>query len=397
MTIKVGLIGLGDNSQRMTFGTWGAMTHLPSILALPDYEIVAVANSTVESARKSIKANGLPARTRAYGSPEDIANDPNVDLVVVSVAVPKHFRLAKPALEKKKDVFVEWPLGASLAEAEELTRLAATNGVKTIVGLQARAEPAILKLKQILAEGRIGRVISSTVQGSTGVVSPSMWGKGGEYYLDVKSGGNEFTIYFGHCKYTCHVPCLYWRADCGVLLSVIDTFTHVLGDFVDVQGLLQAQYKSIPIMDLSNGQIVDPAHPKTSPDHIFVQGTLENDVVASIAFKKAISAVDNTGLRWTITGTEGEIQLTTPEGHLQFDGPQGWSLKVKKGKADQAEDIDLANLDNSPAAGIPAPAPNIARLYQSFAKGSGLEATFESSLKTHRLLDRIAKSAGWEI
>jgi predicted dehydrogenase len=200
--IRVGIIGLGIYGQAMVPGVWGVIGHLRSIQRLDEYEIVAVANSSVDSARRSIEHHGLPAETKAYGTPEDIAGDPAVDLIVVSVEVKKHFYLAKPAIEMKKNIFVEWPLGASLAEAEALTQLAAANNVKTIVGLQSRADPKFLKLKEILASNEIGTVVSSTVVATTGPRTIDMWTKGAEYYLDFKSGGNEFTIFFAHCETT---------------------------------------------------------------------------------------------------------------------------------------------------------------------------------------------------
>lgn len=57
-----------------------------------------------------------------------------------------HKRLTLPALLAKKDVFVEWPLGNGLAEAEEMAALAKKQGVKTYVGLQARVQPFIVKV-----------------------------------------------------------------------------------------------------------------------------------------------------------------------------------------------------------------------------------------------------------
>ena len=137
--IRVGLIGLAATTDISLTGAWGVNAHLRSIQCLDDYELVAVANSSVESAQKSIDYHELPSSTKAYGSPEDIAADPNVDLVVVSVSVSKHYELAKPAIQHKKDIFVEWPLAASPALAEELTNLATANGVRTIVGLQGRS------------------------------------------------------------------------------------------------------------------------------------------------------------------------------------------------------------------------------------------------------------------
>lgn len=106
---RVGIIGLNSTSEGSILGAWGVQAHLRSLQGLPGlYEIVAVANSTVESSQKSIDFHKLPATTKAYGSPEDIAADPNVELVVVSVEVRKHYQLAMPALKHKKAVFVEW-------------------------------------------------------------------------------------------------------------------------------------------------------------------------------------------------------------------------------------------------------------------------------------------------
>jgi predicted dehydrogenase len=138
--VRVGIIGLAATVDYAITGAWGVLAHLRSIQALSDeYQIVAVANSSAESARRSIEFHNLPATTKAYGNPEDIAADPSVELIVVSVKVSEHLRLTRPALENNKSVFVEWPLGASVAQAEELTKLASVHSIKAIVGLQARS------------------------------------------------------------------------------------------------------------------------------------------------------------------------------------------------------------------------------------------------------------------
>jgi predicted dehydrogenase len=199
--IRVGILGLSDTKTFFGPGAWAVFAHVPSLKALSNYEIVAISNSSVESARRSIAANDLPASTKAYGSPEDLARDPDVDLIVVSVRVAKHFELTKPALIHKKDVYVEWPLGTSLAEAEELTKLAQENGVKTMVGVQARADRLVLKVKEILASGEIGDVLSSSVVASSSPIPSDRWMEGLEYYLDLSSGGNDFHIFFAHCKF----------------------------------------------------------------------------------------------------------------------------------------------------------------------------------------------------
>jgi len=53
---------------------------------------VAVANSSIESAQASINVHKLGTSVKAYGNPSDIANDPDVDLVLVSVNVDQHYK-----------------------------------------------------------------------------------------------------------------------------------------------------------------------------------------------------------------------------------------------------------------------------------------------------------------
>lgn len=198
---RVGLIGLAPiDVLEPIGGNWGVISHLKPILESPQYDIVAVCNSSVESACKSIEFHKLPDTVKAYGNPEDLAKDPSVDLVVVSVNVAKHFILAHPALQNGKKVIVEWPLGATLKESEDLAALAASKGLQTAVGLQGRADPLIVKVKEILNKGTIGRVTSSVVMGCTSALPADIWLDSGLYYLDMHSGGNEFYINFGHCK-----------------------------------------------------------------------------------------------------------------------------------------------------------------------------------------------------
>lgn len=73
--------------------------------------------------------------------------------------------------------------------------------MKTIVGVQARADRLVLKVKEILASGEIGDVVSSSVMASSSSSPSDRWMEGLEYYLDFSSGGNEFFIFFGHCKF----------------------------------------------------------------------------------------------------------------------------------------------------------------------------------------------------
>ncbi len=200
--IRVGIVGLSSKaSGTLVPGVWARVAHLGTFSSSTDFAVVAVVGSSLEAARIAIEISDLPQTTRAYASVAELASDPDVDMVVVSVRVEKHFELTKPVLMANKQEFVEWPLAANLAEAETLTRLAAQSGRKHIVGLQARSDALVLKIKELVGAGKIGRVVSATVVASSALLSNAAWPQGAEYYLDMNSGGNEFFIYFGHCKF----------------------------------------------------------------------------------------------------------------------------------------------------------------------------------------------------
>ncbi|KAK3374162.1 hypothetical protein B0T24DRAFT_657769 [Lasiosphaeria ovina] len=379
--IRVGLIGLGAVSGGMMApGRWAYCAHFPSILKSPAYELVALANSTVESAQRSIDFHKLPSTVKAYGSPEDLAKDPDVDLIVVSVNVQKHLFLTKPALQSGKDVFVEWPLGASLEEAEELTKLAREAGVKTVVGAQGRASPVVSAVRKILAEGKIGKVISSHVFGCTSYAPIDFWIKGAEYYLEMKSGGNPFYISFGH---------------------FLDSFTHVLGDFKldTLQSILDTQCTTVSVLDMETGEVVNPAYTRTAPDHIIVQGRLESGAVASISFRGTKLAINDSSIQWIISGTEGEIEITVPassQWQVQDAQPK---LRLKINKEAEVEEVDYdaeLDTDHDDVAGLDRTALNIGLVYEAYRKGdTDRYPTFEDALKLHKLLHRIATVANF--
>lgn len=197
--IKIGLIGL-----TATPGAWANQAHLPYLSHTSKYKIVALANSSVASAEAAIKEHNLPAHVKAYGSPADIAADPNVDMVVVSVSVTKHYELVKPALEAGKTAYVEWPLACNTAQAEELTELAKRKNVKTLVGLQGRQSNITRTLKEIVASGKLGKVLSSTVVAESGLFDNEIPAKY-KYFTEAKNGANNYTVLFGHCQYP-HQP-----------------------------------------------------------------------------------------------------------------------------------------------------------------------------------------------
>jgi predicted dehydrogenase len=88
--IRVGIIGVTPGR------SWAAISHIPALRALSAYEIVAVANSNAASSKAAATAFGIP---HAHSNAAELARDPDVDLVVVTVKVPQHKALVDAALD----------------------------------------------------------------------------------------------------------------------------------------------------------------------------------------------------------------------------------------------------------------------------------------------------------
>src|SRR3954468_16078375 len=155
-TLGVGIIGVSPARG------WAATAHIPALRALPNYEIRALSAHSARSARAAGEAFGVGA---VFSDHEQMVTRPDIDLVVVTVKVPHHRELVSAALAAGKAVYCEWPLGRDLADARAMAALAADRGVRTIVGLQARQAPAIEFVRELLGDGYVGEVLSTTMIG----------------------------------------------------------------------------------------------------------------------------------------------------------------------------------------------------------------------------------------
>lgn len=170
---------------------------------------------------------------------------------------------------------------------------------------------------------------------------------------------------------------------------------HALGEFKNVQAVFKTHGKSIPLFD-ETGKVVNPAFKVTAPEYILVQGVLESGAAASINLRCVPASVEESSIRWIVSGTEGELELIAPGGSYVQGNLSKSKLLVKKWKG-ETEEIDFNKRDEpayvSSAGDL---SINIARLYESFATGKeDGYPSFESAKKIHNLIEQIKKVAVW--
>jgi len=89
---------------------------------------------------------------------EEVLDNPEIKGVCIATPAVTHYDMAKRALLKDKDVFVEKPLSLTTREAEELIKIARERGKILMVGHILQYHPAILKLKELIKNRKLGNI-----------------------------------------------------------------------------------------------------------------------------------------------------------------------------------------------------------------------------------------------
>jgi predicted dehydrogenase len=149
---------------------------------VPGATPLAVASRSMERAEAFASEHGLE---RAYGSYEEIMNDPDVDAVYISTPHPQHHAVALGAIAAGKAVLVEKTFTATVAGAEEIIAAARDHRVFAMEAMWTRFQPAIVAARELVDDGAIGEV--RQVQADLGVDRP--YDPAGRLFDPAQGGG----------------------------------------------------------------------------------------------------------------------------------------------------------------------------------------------------------------
>ncbi|TCO62733.1 Gfo/Idh/MocA family protein [Actinocrispum wychmicini] len=354
--IRVGI--LGANPDR----GWAARAHVPAIQALPEFELAAVATTREDSAQAARERFGA---RHAFTDVHSLVRHPDVDLVVVTVQVATHVDLVTAALDAGKHVYCEWPLTTTADEAAEL--VAAAQGVRTAVGLQARYAPAVGTARAMIADGRIGTVQSATVYSARSkgnALDVPAWTA---YTYDQRGAAGLVEVLGGH---------------------TIDLVRHILGPIRELSARTAVRVTDHRVAE--TGEPIDV----TAPDHFVATAELESGALVSIHLHDSEAAMPRT--RIEIAGTEGNLALmSVPEADPWADQLQIGRIRLHESRPGTREWLPVQLADDN---GLPISAANVARLYQSFAAdlrdGTAVTPDFQAAREVHELLATATQFCG---
>ena len=158
--LKIGILGCGKIAQ---------VRHIPEYNDNPNCELVGFFNPTKSRAEDMAAKYG----GKAYDTAEELLADPAIDAISVCAANNAHAELTIKALKAGKHVLCEKPMAISLADCEEMVKVAKENGKLLMIGQNQRLTKAHELAKKMIADGEIGKVI--TFRTTFGHGGPETW------------------------------------------------------------------------------------------------------------------------------------------------------------------------------------------------------------------------------
>ena len=353
--LRVGIVGADAQGQG-----WAPLAHFPALRALPELTIAALCTTRAETAQAAAARYGV---TQAFHDYRELVARPDIDIVAVVVRAPHHHDVVQAALAARKHVYCEWPLGADTAQAEAMAAAARTAGVRTAVGLQARCDPTLRYVRDLVRDGYVGEPLAVTLAMLTANAPERPRSK--QWETRLAGGVSALTVRGIHS---------------------LDALCLCVDEIAEVTSRVATQVRQWRVSGTDETMEVDV------PDNVLVAGALRNGAVVSAHVATLPSTTP--GFRLEIHGSKGALVVATP-GAPQRDPNR---LHGAQGRAPLAAlEIRASYRDDIPVDVPAGPPNNVARLYRRLAAairdGGSVEPDFDHAVRRHRLIDAITRAS----
>jgi predicted dehydrogenase len=150
--IRWGVIGCGEVTEKKSG---------PAFNEVEGSRVVAVMSRNADKACSYAERHGI---STWYTDPQALVDDPNVNAVYIATPPSSHATYAIMAMRAGKPVYVEKPLAASYDDCARINRVSAETHVPCFVAYYRRYLPYFQKVKQLLDDGRIGKVLNVQIR-----------------------------------------------------------------------------------------------------------------------------------------------------------------------------------------------------------------------------------------
>lgn len=153
--IRIGLLGFGSMGRTHTW----AVKNLPFFYGPLPFEAISagVCTTTMEKSERVANDYGIE---RAVADEDELIYDPTIDVIDICTPNICHYETLKKAIRAGKHVLCEKPLCVTAEQATELVHLPLQHGQVCGMVFNNRWMAPVLRAKQLIDEGKIGRILS---------------------------------------------------------------------------------------------------------------------------------------------------------------------------------------------------------------------------------------------
>jgi len=151
-TIRWGIIGVGDVCEKKSG---------PAFYKIEHSSLVAVMRRDEEKAKDYAMRHTVP---NYYTNADELINDPEVNAIYIATPPDSHKEYTIKALQAGKPVYVEKPMAMDYNECREMIAVAKESGQKVFAAYYRRALPYFQKVKELLQQEVIGKVLTVNVR-----------------------------------------------------------------------------------------------------------------------------------------------------------------------------------------------------------------------------------------
>ena len=153
--LKWGFIGCGDVTEHKSG---------PAFSEIEGSEVVAVMSRQEQKARSYAERHGVP---RWYTDAQELIDSPEVNVVYIATPPSSHATFAIMSMKAGKPVYIEKPMASTYEECARINRISEETGVPCFVAYYRRYLPYFQKVKEIIDNGVIGKIINVQIRFAT--------------------------------------------------------------------------------------------------------------------------------------------------------------------------------------------------------------------------------------
>lgn len=150
--ISWGFVGCGEVTEKKSG---------PAFNLIEGSHVEAVMSRNRDKARDYARRHNIP---KWYDDAQTLIDDPDVNAIYIATPPSSHATFAVMAMQAGKPCYVEKPLAASYADCIRINRISEKTGVPCFVAYYRRYLPYFLRVKEIIDEGYLGKVVNVQLQ-----------------------------------------------------------------------------------------------------------------------------------------------------------------------------------------------------------------------------------------